>query len=148
MQVSTLCTVFGVVAHTLVHRVVVHQSHLIACQQFVAIHVEQYHIHCAVPDTALQHATGVERALAGIHLVGGAIDERTVTCVIDAVQRCLQGVCIQVQLMLLVIQHHCYALETVEGQCGLAFHYLVVNHSTQGLVLRQPQLQLFTVATV
>ena len=91
-QMSTLCQVGSIVAPTLVHRVVVGKSHLIACQQLVAIGVQQVDVHHTIPDTSLQHAALEELTHADIGLLCRAEYERSVAAIGHAVHLRIQVV--------------------------------------------------------
>ena len=100
---ASLRIVLGLVAGAVVHGVVVHESQFVAREQLSAIAVESCQVELAVPETALQHASGVVERLTGVDGLGIAERERAEAAVAHAVHRGHLLVVIEHQLAVLVV---------------------------------------------
>ena len=109
--IGPLCLIYGIVAFAVVHRVVVYQSHLVACQLPLAVSVQQACAHGTVPQTCLQHASAVVLAFADDHLVGCAEDEGAVAAVGHVVECSDDGVVPEQGLLAIVIQDEGYLFQ-------------------------------------
>ena len=75
---STLRFVGGIFTFALIHRIVVHQAHLISSESLIAVSGSQLLWgECTIPHTSLHHATLIEFAtlLIAIHLIGTSENE-------------------------------------------------------------------------
>ena len=80
--VGSLRLVYGIVAVTLVHRVVIHKAHLIACQTLTAIGVaDGCTVHGTIPQPCLHHSSFIVTACRATALVGASEDKIARTAV-------------------------------------------------------------------
>ena len=151
-EVSTLSEVGSIVASAVVHRVVVSQTQLIACQHSVAVAAESRQIECTIPHTALQHSTLIVRRLSRIDGLAIAERQRAIAVIGHAVHLAHLLVCIEHELLLFIVEHHCHTLESLAGQRCLALQDIrsvaILHDCHQALVLREPQLQVLAFAAV
>ena len=143
-----MCQVGCVVTLALVHGVVVGQAHLVACEQLVAVVVEQVDVHGTVPHPTLQHASFVEAALRHVCLVGRTEDDGSIAAVGDIAEDGIQSDGEEGECLGSIVERHCHTLEAWSLDGGFGLIGLAVDNSFQTLVFGKPQLQLLAVAAM
>ena len=141
--VSTLSVVGSIFARALIHRIVVYEVFLIARQAVQSVGTELSDIQGAIPQTSFHHTSLVVLTCLAAEFVCATEDQRTSACVLT-----LQFIATtdnltiteELQGAISLIDADSHLTEGIRLNGSLRREGLIVDHSTQLIVLSKPQL--------